>query len=260
MPPNHNPFSNAAKNLSVLDSDTIHQLRKGTKLLRARLQLLRLLGISTQQHDKLRNALRKLAHLLGGQRDSHVMYGLLKELKSASQDASLETLITDLQKSLEQNHLSSIEIQRIKDLLKSIEEVANPILEKPLPVTEMQEVLSKRLVSLCLNGDRQISGNDWEALHAWRKQVKKLMYQYGMKSAMTNRDQKIFATLDALGNSLGRINDLCILERHIREREKNWTRAKTLSLFSQIYQMIDIQRKQALEQSKALNKAILCER
>jgi len=259
MSTNHNPFSNVAKNLSVLDSDTIHQLRKGTKLLRARLQLLRLLGISTQQHGELRNAVRKLANLLSGQRDSHVMYSLLEELKSALQDASLETLITDLQKGLEQNHFSSIEIKRIKDLVKSIEKKANPILEKPLPVTDMQEVLSKRLASLFLIGDRQLSANDWEDLHAWRKQVKKLMYQYGMKSAMTNRDRKNFETLDALGSSLGRINDLCILESYIREREKNWTRAKTLSLFRQVYQMIDDKRKQAIEQSKALNSAILCE-
>jgi len=82
----------------------------------------------------------------------------------------------------------------------------------------MQEVLSKRLASLFLIGDRQLSANDWEALHAWRKQVKKLMYQYGMKSAMTKRDRKNFETLDALGSSLGRINDLCILESYIRER------------------------------------------
>ena len=117
-------------------------------------------------------------------------------------------------------------------------------------------MLDTRLQSLLASGPALLASTDWEALHDWRKQVKKLMYQYQVKPSLTARDQDVYDHLDQLGDSLGKINDLSMLEQFAREQEKGFTRAHTMLTFSRLYDLLDQRRQGQLQQSRELFEAI----
>lgn len=237
---------------NALDEEKVHHLRKGTKQLRARLQLLRQLEGQREETERLRDSVKQLARLLATQRDADVMQNHLAEFIDQCTDPEMEELLTELRDNLEGQNLPHTDIDRIRHLVSYIEKNTHKLKKHKYPEEEIEKILEQRLALLCTEGTSLLQSVDWPALHEWRKGVKKLMYQYGLKSSQTPKDLYVYEHLDQLGSSLGKINDMTILENYVREQESLNTRAHTLELFEKIYTLIDNERLAMLEESRRI--------
>lgn len=229
-----------------LDEAAVHSLRKKTKQLRAQLQLLR--QFEGKQHDTehLRGAVKELARTLAQQRDTDVMANLLQELQQACTDQEIHALLRQFSDALHRPHLPDEDLTKIASLVRDIEQHSVKLARLRYPDTDINQVLENRLKILCAAGQALLDSRDWEALHDWRKQVKKLMYQFDLKPSPTRRDQHIAEQLDILGSVLGRINDFTMLEHYIRQQEKAYTRVHAVLIFNRIYDLVNRLRDQQL--------------
>ena len=241
---------------SLLDEAGVHKIRKGTKQLRARLQLLRQLEGRKDDTEKLRQSVKALARMLAAQRDADVMAEALQELSTRTEEPEVKQLLATLGEALQPEPLATAERQRIHRLIKEINKSAKKLKSHHHEIAEVDSILNSRLATLCAMGRELLSGTDWEALHDWRKQVKKLMYQYQLKGALSPKDLFVYEHLDQLGTSLGNINDMRILEEFIRSHQYQTTRARELTLYETIHQLIEGRRQEALESSKSIFQAI----
>jgi len=242
--------------ISHLDEEGIHSLRKKTKQLRAQLQLLRELEGKQQDTEHLRQSVKELARALAQQRDADVLFALLQELLDNSDDTEVNALLRDAQVSLGRPKLPHTDLEKIASLVNEIDKQGVNLNRLKYPDTDINRVLENRLKILCSAGHVLLDSRDWEALHDWRKQVKKLMYQYALKPALSPRDFFVHEHLDGLGSILGKINDFTVLEQFLRELEKSYTRVHTMLVFERLYALITRLRDQKIELAKQLFGAI----
>lgn len=227
---------------SSLDEQSVHNIRKGTKQLRARLQLLRQLEGPRRETEQLRQAVKELARLLAAQRDTDVMSGLLLQLITETDDLEVQQLLAAMRSELHGDAMPVGDVGRIHRLVREIERKSPKLLKTRHSDAEISRVLDVRLAALCAAGRELLVGRDWEALHDWRKQVKKLTYQYQLKPSLTPKEYFVLEHLDRLGSSLGNINDLCILERFMRDHQAAETRAHTLDVYARAHALVDVRR------------------
>ena len=230
----------------TLDEQSVHNIRKVTKQLRARLQLLRQLEGPRQETEQLRQAVKELARLLAAQRDADVMSGLLQELITETEDLEVQQLLAALRCELHGGDMPAGDVSRIHRLVREIEKNSPRLLQARHSDAEISRVLDTRLAALCAAGRELLSGTDWEALHDWRKQVKKLMYQYQLKPMLSPKEYFVLESLDRLGSVLGSINDLCLLERYILNHQSGETRAHSLEVYARTRDMVDGRRNREL--------------
>jgi len=250
---------NSAKN--SLDRETVHQLRKDTKQLRAHLQLLRQLRKLEGQQKKnklLRASVKKLARILSVHRDADVLYSLLQTLITETDDQELVELMTGLKNKLADKRLPPSELQQVLDLTRDIKNKSHKLLKHEPEENEIKAVLAVRLLEICKTGEALLfSGTtDWEQLHDWRKQTKMLMYQHKMIRNQTPAELKIIQTLEGLGDELGKINDLKILENYLKQQQLLCTRAYTHQLYQKLYSLISNHQQQHLNTCRELYSAL----
>lgn len=240
----------------TLDEESVHHIRKGTKQLRARLQLLRHLEGQHQETEKLRAAVKELARMLAAQRDADVMSGVLEELLGEATNVDVQRLLVELRDSLSIDPLPANDMKRIRRLVRDIERNTHKLLGRTHPEAEINQVLESRLAALCAAGAELLAGTDWEALHDWRKQVKKLMYQYQLKPSLTPKDLYVFEHLEQLGSGLGSINDMSILDDYVNTHQAQATRAHDLETYGKVHALIDARRMGHLEHCRTVFRAI----
>ena len=248
------PFGNQP--LQRLDKQSVHNIRKGTKQLRAHLQLLRQLEGQHHETEELRNAVKELARLLASQRDTDVMAGLLQELITATEDLEEQQLLGTLLSELQCTPMPADDMKRVRKLVKEIEKKTPRLLHTRRNETEINRVLQLSLATLCATGRELLAHDDWEALHDWRKQVKKLMYQYQLKASLTPEDLFVMERLNQLGNGLGNINDLTMLKRYVNTHQSRTTRAHDLDVYSRVHGLIATRRNAELDSCRAEFRAI----
>lgn len=233
---------------NTLDRETIHQLRKGTKHLRAHLHLLRQLEGQQKEIENLRTAVKKLARMLSVQRDADVLHALLQNMISEADDAELVALMTGLKQKLEDKRLPPSDLKYVLGLTRDIKKKTHKLLGKEPAEDDIKPILKLRLSELCETGEEILSSEitDWEELHDWRKQIKKLMYQHKMIRNQTPAELKIIEILDSLGDELGKINDQKILENFLQQQQLLCTRAYTHLLYQKLYSLISDYRQQHL--------------
>lgn len=239
-----------------LDEDSVHKIRKGTKQLRARLQLLRQLEGQHHETEQLRQSVKELARILATQRDADVMSFTLQQMIAETEDLEVQQLLARLRSKLQPDPMPSGHMKRVHKLVREIEKRTKKLLKHKHPVSEVEKVLARRLAILCATGRELLTSNDWEALHDWRKQVKKLMYQYQLKPFLTPKDFFVFEHLDKLGSGLGNINDLSILERYVNAHQAESTRAHELEVYEKVHGLIDARRLLELEGCRSVFRAI----
>ncbi len=233
---------------NTLDENSIHQLRKGTKYLRAHLHLLNQLEGQKKETEHLRASVKKLARMLSVQRDVDVLYSLLQDMIREIDDAELISLLTGLKNKLVDKRLPPSELKRVLDLTRNITKKSRKLQSKKLAENDIKAILTLRLSELCETGDEILSSNiiDWEELHGWRKKIKKLMYQHKMIRNQTPAEQTIIDTLDSLGEVLGKINDLKILGIYLKQQQLSCTRAYTHQLYQKLFSLIAEKQQQYL--------------
>lgn len=240
------PFGEIPRHAGKLDRESVHHIRKGTKQLRARLQLMRQLDDRDRKTEQLRQAVKELARLLAGQRDADVLHGLMEELKADCDDREVRALLDSLQGKLTGRHLPVDTMNRIVKLVREIEHGSHQLAPLGSPAADIDRLLAARLQRLLAAGPALLASSDWPALHDWRKQVKKLMYQVDMKPDRAPGDIVVRNHLDQLGDCLGKINDLCMLENFVRHQEADVTRAHTVDTFGRLLQLLDRRRQARL--------------
>ncbi len=250
----HSLFGDLPSETESLDSESIHHLRKGTKQLRAKLHLLRQIKGRSLETEQLRQSVKELARMLAGQRDADVMFSLLQNLACESQDPELLSLYSELQRGLAGTRLPKSDIHRIRQLMTEITKSKDKFLVNYPETSEVNKVLENSLQSLYEKGLLLLNDTaiNWDTLHDWRKQVKKLMYQFQMKRFPSPRDQTIHDHLEKLGERLGQINDIKILYDYAKKQQLNSTRAKTLQSYIKLFSLLNDRRHQLLIQTRNL--------
>ena len=152
--------------------------------------------------------------MLSLQRDVDVLYSLLQDMTAEIDDTELVALLTELKNKLENKRLPPSQLKHVLLLTKDIKKKTRELLSKEPAENDIKAILAKRLAELCETGEEIYSSEitDWEDLHDWRKQIKKLTYQHKMIRNQTPAELKIIEILDSLGDELGKINDQKILE------------------------------------------------
>jgi len=167
-------FDSVNPGMNALDKESIHQLRKGTKHLRAHLHLLRQLEGQQKEIENLRTAVKKLARMLSVQRDADVLHALLQNMISEADDAELVALMTGLKQKLEDKRLPPSDLKYVLGLTRDIKKKTHKLLCKEPAEDDIKPILKLRLSELCETGEEILSSEitDWEDLHDWRKQIK----------------------------------------------------------------------------------------
>jgi len=169
-------FDSVNPGMNALDKESIHQLRKGTKHLRAHLHLLRQLEGQQKEIENLRTAVKKLARMLSVQRDADVLHALLQNMISEADDAELVALMTGLKQKLEDKRLPPSDLKYVLGLTRDIKKKTHKLLGKEPAEDDIKPILKLRLSELCETGEEILSSEitDWEELHDWRKQIEKI--------------------------------------------------------------------------------------
>lgn len=241
---------------STLDEASVHKIRKSTKQLRARLQLLRQLEGRRDDTERLRQSVKALARLLAAQRDADVMDDALQDMMTRTDNPDVQQLLASLRDDLKPEPLVPGDRKRIHKLIREINKSTKKLKTYKYENTEIDIILNSRLSGLCAMGKELLGTSDWEAIHDWRKQVKKLMYQYQLKPALTPKDLFVYEHLTHLGSSLGNINDMSILENFVYNHEIRSTRAHELDLYVKINALIDERRQEELSDCRIIFQAL----
>ena len=194
-----------------LDDTAVHEIRKATKQLRARLALQRAFEGSRPDTENLRQSVKQLARMLCEQRNRFVMDAALNEMAEETDEPELARLLNALRLNLDREPLTTGEIQQAQELVRQIATDAPKLMAADFDAQQLNLFLQTGLAQVTEIGPGLLAGQDFEALHEWRKQVKTLMYQYQLLPFPSSRDLQVMEKLEQLGSCLGNINDLHML-------------------------------------------------
>jgi CHAD domain-containing protein len=240
-----------------IDEETVHELRKTLKRLRAIVRLLRE-ELGAKRFAREDEALRACARRLSGARDTEVMVGTLdallqREPKLAKRGSSKQRSdkrgsdkrgpskrgggVRALRAQLiaERDAASASgdpELRRavVADLRAIRERVAAwELRERPQDPTRLP---ARGIERLYREGRRRMRAarrrGDFESMHAWRKRVKALRYaaetldrgEAARETKSGRRLRRVARRADRLGEALGEEHDLALLARVVRERSE----------------------------------------
>ncbi len=256
--------------------DTVHEIRKAIKRLRALLALMR--GeLGPKRYARENAALRDCARCLAGARDAEVMLDTLDALQERhpsqlARSAAVGALRAQLLAEREAAAALAIRDPRVRsEVLDGLHAVRARVErwklhERPtkLLTPGLERIYRRGRLGLGAafprgNRGRRTAGaaGRTEALHAWRKRVKELRYaaetlDRGGKSF--KRTRRLARRADRLGELLGEEHDLALLEGRVRERSRQFagerkTRRQLLKLIARKRKSL---RKRALREGERL--------
>jgi CHAD domain-containing protein len=213
--------------------DTVHEIRKALKRLRALLRLLRD-ELGAKRHARESTALRDCGRRLAGARDAEVMLGTLDSLIARDQShlaRSAAVLGLRAQLLAERNAAAAHAIGDARVRGEVLEEL------RAVRARAQRWELRHRGFKLVAPGLEGIyrrgrvrmrtarRRHSAEALHVWRKRVKELRYvtetlDRGGKRYKPVR--RVARRADRLGEMLGEEHDLALLEARVRERSRQF--------------------------------------
>lgn len=252
MAPEESLFGKLPAPGEPFDEACVHSIRKETKRLRACLELQRALEGQILEMRELRQSVKTLARMLADRRDADVMSDALQKMQAATEDNPTRQLLVRLSKDLEPAQLSPSDSQEIHQLLATIETGTAKLLTPEKYPEAIECLLETRLAALHSSGQELLGSRDWEALHDWRKLVKKLMYQFQLKRCLTGKDQSVSDALERLGQSLGVLHDLCILEDYVQGHRNSSSQPQNSSAYAKILADIAARQEQELIQFRKL--------
>ena len=193
--------------------------------------------------------------MLAQQRDADVMQMALQQMQTECEEPEARQMLIELNASMQTSHLSETDKGCVHALIKSIEQDAPRVIVFSHEETAIRLLLQARLNTLCIKGEELLQSTDFVLLHDWRKQVKRLLFQYQTLSSLSNRDKSIIEHLEQLGSSLGKINDMCMLDTFIRNYSASSLKAK---IRNSLQNQIENKQNTELQKCKSLFEAI-CE-
>jgi CHAD domain-containing protein len=222
--------------------ETVHELRKIVKRLRAILRLLRE-ELGAERFERENRALRECARRVAGARDAEVMVGTLEALvkrepelakrrSSGKRDgvAALRAQLVAERDAASAGADPALRRAVAADLRAIRERVARwELSEHPGDPARLTAAGVERLHR---EGRRRMRRarrrGDLESMHAWRKRVKALRYAAetldrggaARETKSGRRLHRVARRADRLGEALGEEHDLALLARVVRERSR----------------------------------------
>jgi CHAD domain-containing protein len=250
------PITRLYVNQCILDEHTTHEIRVSIKRIRAMLILHEALTESPPGAE-LNQHLMQLNHALAKQRDRDVMLESLDKLIEQVEDTNIIQLLssakTGISAAVSSQPLDTDAIEIMtSDLLNDYQDF--PLIE--IRVKKIQAYLKKKLGKVCKNGARALTSADCLSLHKWRKQVKRLYYQNGALDAVCGNSPLPGKTLDKLGEKLGEMHDLCVLETALQNLQLDTPLPSASADFEKTYCLLGERRKQILQQCRRLYKKL----
>ncbi len=255
--------------------DTVHEIRKAIKRLRALLALMR--GeLGPKRYARENTALRDCARRLACARDAEVMLDTLDAIlerhpSRLALSAAVAALRAQLLAEREAAGALAVRDPSVRgEVLGELHTVRARVErwelhERPLKLLApgLERIYRRGRLGLGVafprgkRGRRAGAAERTEALHAWRKRVKELRYaaetlDRGGKSS--KRTRRLARRADRLGELLGEEHDLALLEGRVRERSRQFagerrTRKQLLKLIARRRGSL---RKRALREGERL--------
>jgi CHAD domain-containing protein len=211
--------------------DTVHELRKAFKRLRALLRLLR--GeLGAKRYARENAALRDCGRRLAGARDAEVMLGTLDSLVSGdpshlAHSAAVNTLRAQLFAERDAATTRAINDARVRSEvlgeLRAVRARAQrwELRDRGFKLIEpgLEGIYRRGRIRMRTARRR----HSVEALHVWRKRVKELRYATETLDPGGKRYKpvrRVARRADRLGEMLGEEHDLALLEARVRERSR----------------------------------------
>jgi CHAD domain-containing protein len=207
---------------------TVHEVRKALKRLRALIRLLRH-ELGSKRFARENAALRDCGQRLAGARDAEVMVGTLDALvkrhpAKLAGSRGVRELRAQLLAEREQAATEVIRDPKLR------EAVAGELWAIRRRVADWElsgkggggaELIEPGLEHLYRQGRRDLRRarrrGDIEALHEWRKRVKDLRYAAETLDRGSRRVRRVARRADRLGEMLGEEHDLALLARRVRK-------------------------------------------
>lgn len=203
---------------------SIHLIRVHLKRVRAYWRLMRFaLGKKAEQAGNARCG--SAARLLASARDHEVMLGTLATLRAkvtddgapAADTAPFDAAEQQVAPDADRSHpAEQIDWPTLIELLEEDQAAWAQFAEKPIADDDIRRGLDRTYRKARRGYKRAKKSPDADTLHGWRKWVKRYRYQLEL---LAPDAAKTIAKLDKLGDRLGLIQDLAVLERHLREAE-----------------------------------------
>lgn len=166
---------------------------------------------------RLRTFNKTLSHL----RDLDVVSETLQELARKHSSKTLSKIIDELQ------GYCRVKIQQEKSQSVNLQEQAEHIIKEldrltgiELPVKDIHTYLKQQWGTCCTSGGTALRTQKCGKLHAWRKQIKSLIYQLEIGKA-PKKLQGVAATLNKLATRLGQVHDYCFIMEFIISIRRN---------------------------------------
>lgn len=213
-------------------AEAAHNVRREIKKMRAVFQLAED-GLRRKNYRKIAKSMRLCAKPLAAVRDARVMRQAFEMLaggkarKFPEIRSALEAQYSQTGRDYMGNDLGSIARLVLKQTSRLIDDMDLRKVHWPEVQTRLRKSYARGRKA-CQQALKQPSP---ERLHEWRKQVKNLWYQLHFLSPQrTRRSEQMTAALDRLGELLGRIHDLVLLQQFVNERCRNVDEASRLQL------------------------------
>ncbi|WP_432697171.1 CHAD domain-containing protein [Marinobacterium sp. YM272] len=200
-------------------AETIHQVRVGTKRLRAFLRLVRA-ALAEESYRELNSRCRDLAADLSGQRDADVALETLQALVPGEKGL-IERLSSLLHASAATSFSRPPDWQEIEVRLNALKQQLHADLRSGMECRELEKTVRKSFRQCIQMWQDARSDGSEEVLHEWRKLVKRVYYQ----SLLLSSDKKAgdLRRLKQLSDYLGDLHDLDMLaERLEYQRRYFW--------------------------------------
>lgn len=202
---------------SDLSTRDIHDIRVAIKQTRAWLKLCRAACGDTQAYQQLMDDLRELGQALSAQRDRDVMLQTLAKLADKYPGKKAGRLIQTLREQIVRQDVPRADSATFNSLVTRIRRQLPGFTELVLSRQTRITVIQRGFIKMCKTGKRALGSGECTDLHAWRKRVKRLLYQLEIAEDSLPGQDRAQARLRKLGSRLGEVHDLCVLQTIVEE-------------------------------------------
>ncbi len=249
------PITRLHVDQTIADEKNTHEIRVCIKRIRAMLVLHEALSGHQPEFAQLDDYLKQLKKTLSACRDHDVLLVLLDSIIAKVDEPNVLQLFSSTRTSIAESSLPQLyDVNQVEhmttDILNAYQ--AFPLID--VRVKNIRNYLKKRLRKTCKQADLLIREADCIALHSWRKQVKRLYYQADALRAVSGKSPLPNKTLEKLGEKLGDIHDLCVLETTLQHQLAMHPELASPSTWQQARQLLNTKRARLLKQCQRLSK------
>jgi CHAD domain-containing protein len=226
-----------------------HQIRVCIKRVLARLHLLEKVTATDPNISNLSQSLKQLSRQLATMRDRDVMLALLEQLLAQNTATSVNDLLKQTRERLiGTNQQPTAELRVLHTKAADICTNLHLIPKSSIGLSQIQHYMQKKWQRICGQYKSIVREQDQLKLHKLRKKLKSLSYQYEVLDELEPSSWLPAKKLTKLGTKLGKVHDLFVLERYLRNQQQQLT--ADIHTYNGAYALLGGKRMHLLKQSR----------